>query len=165
MAASRKRGIIMKWTFLRERIQKMCDDNDISVKEMCMHADIKYTTLSSFLTGDSKTTSLDNIQAIADFFNVPLDYLMRPALANYLLSQDVITLEPKTPEYELVSNYRVATPPDQSVLLRFASFAAQVANKTPDLMISEPRTFFFINNHVREQERSQTNDLVTEKKQ
>lgn len=92
----------MNWDFLRNRIKTLCEKNNLSIKEMCEKSDVNYKTFYGFFIGTNKTTSLDNIQGIAKFFQVTIDYLLERETKKR--EDDSLSME----EAELVRAYRNA---------------------------------------------------------
>lgn len=61
---------------LYEKIDFLCDTNKIARKELARQTGISYATLNSMFSRQSTNISLETIRAIANFFNVSLDYLL-----------------------------------------------------------------------------------------
>ena len=59
-----------------ERIESLCKDKGINVTEMCKLAGVSRSVLSDYKTGRKQSISTQNIEKIADFFEVSMDYIL-----------------------------------------------------------------------------------------
>lgn len=61
---------------LHETIWALCDNAGISVGKMCSDTGISRGNLTDLKMGRIKSLSATNLQKIADYFKVPVDYLL-----------------------------------------------------------------------------------------
>lgn len=61
---------------LYEKIDFLCKTNGITRKELARQTGISYATLNAMFARQSTNISLETIRAIANHFNVSLDYLL-----------------------------------------------------------------------------------------
>ena len=57
-----------------EKIQYLCDENNIKLAHLCKEANIPKSTLSELKQGRTKTLSTQTLSKIANYFNVSLDF-------------------------------------------------------------------------------------------
>ena len=60
---------------LYTRIERLCEENNTNVTELCRELKMPRSPLSELKAGRSKTLSSDKLVSIADYFNVSLDWL------------------------------------------------------------------------------------------
>lgn len=58
------------------RIEKICRENGINITQMCKAAGVPRSALSDFKAGRKQTISIINLEKIASYFNVSIDYLL-----------------------------------------------------------------------------------------
>ena len=68
------RRLIMKFY---EKINIQLKEKKITRKQLCEGIGVSYNTITSMFTRQSKSITLDVIEAIAEFLNVSADYLVR----------------------------------------------------------------------------------------
>jgi transcriptional regulator with XRE-family HTH domain len=61
---------------LYEKLDTLCKERKINITAMCNAAGVNRSALSDYKTGRNKTISIDNLQKIADYFVISLDYLL-----------------------------------------------------------------------------------------
>jgi transcriptional regulator with XRE-family HTH domain len=61
---------------LYERIDALCKSKKTTISAMCKDLSINRSTLSELSSGRTKSLSTANINKIADYFNVSIDYLL-----------------------------------------------------------------------------------------
>ena len=61
---------------LYEKIEGLCDSKGIKVGRMCADIGIHRSVLGNLSSGKSKTLSTKNLKLIAEYFNIPIDYLI-----------------------------------------------------------------------------------------
>lgn len=66
----------------RERYKKERDKRGFTDTYVCQNTGVKQSTLSDWLSGESKTLGGDKAIALAKFFDVPLDSFVEPILVN-----------------------------------------------------------------------------------
>lgn len=57
-----------------EKIQYLCDENNIKLAHLCKEANIPKSTLSELKQGRTKTLSTQTLSKIANYFHISLDY-------------------------------------------------------------------------------------------
>lgn len=57
-----------------ERIEKLCSENNVDVKRMLTECGLSRNVVDNMKNGSKP--SIDKIQAISDYFNVTVDYLL-----------------------------------------------------------------------------------------
>ncbi|MGN1133348.1 MAG: helix-turn-helix domain-containing protein [Oscillospiraceae bacterium] len=62
---------------LYNRIEELCKQNKISITAMCKNAGVSRGSLTDLKSGRKKSLSTETISKIADYFSVPMDYLVR----------------------------------------------------------------------------------------
>lgn len=60
---------------LYERIESLCKKRGINVTTLCSDCNISRASLSDFKSGRKKTLSAKTLMAIADYFDVSIDFL------------------------------------------------------------------------------------------
>lgn len=61
---------------LYEKIDFLCESNNITRKNLAKQTGVSYATLNSMFARQSTNISLETIRAIANYFQVSLDYLL-----------------------------------------------------------------------------------------
>ena len=61
---------------LYKRITVLCKDRGITVTELCRQCEISRASLSDLKTGRKQSISTKNLSKIANFFDVPTDFLL-----------------------------------------------------------------------------------------
>lgn len=61
---------------LYTRIEKLCEENNTNVTELCRELKMPRSPLSELKAGRSRTLSTDKLILIAKYFNVSLDWLI-----------------------------------------------------------------------------------------
>ena len=61
---------------LYERIVALCKKKGITASKMCLELGLSKSTMSDMKSGRKKGLSTDNAQKIADYFDVPVGYLL-----------------------------------------------------------------------------------------
>lgn len=59
-----------------EKIDFLCESNNITRKNLAKQTGVSYATLNSMFARQSTNISLETIRALANHFNVSLDYLL-----------------------------------------------------------------------------------------
>jgi transcriptional regulator with XRE-family HTH domain len=57
-----------------DKIQELCDLKGIKIAQLCRETGVPKSTLSGLKQGKTKTLSTPNLQKIAQYFSVSLDY-------------------------------------------------------------------------------------------
>ncbi len=61
---------------LYERIESLCSEKSINITMMCKEAEVPRSALSDYKAGRKKTISITNLEKIANYFDVSVDYLL-----------------------------------------------------------------------------------------
>lgn len=61
-------------TMIADKIVKLCQENNIKVKQMLLECDLSKNTVDNMKRGSMP--SVDKIMIIADYFNMSMDYLL-----------------------------------------------------------------------------------------
>lgn len=61
---------------LYTRIEKLCEENNTNVTELCRELKMPRSPLSELKAGRSKTLSSDKLVSIAEYFHVSVDWLV-----------------------------------------------------------------------------------------
>jgi len=61
---------------LYERIESLCSAKGINITLMCKNAGVPRSALSDYKAGRKKTISITNLEKIAEYFEVTVDYLL-----------------------------------------------------------------------------------------
>jgi len=68
-------------TSLYEKIQELCVLKGINSSKLCTEIGVSKSLMTELKTGRSKQLSLKNVEKIADYFKVPIDFLLeRPPI-------------------------------------------------------------------------------------
>ncbi len=61
---------------LYERIEALCSERNLNITQMCKLTGVPRSALSDYKTGRKKSISLQNIEKIADYFEISVDRLL-----------------------------------------------------------------------------------------
>lgn len=73
---------------LYERIESLCKSEGITMTEMCRRAKVPRGNLTDLNKGRQKSLAPKNLQKIADYFNVSVDYLLTGIKKEPTISED-----------------------------------------------------------------------------
>ena len=82
-----KNGVI-DMSNLYERIESLCKSEGITMTEMCRRAKVPRGNLTDLNKGRQKSLAPKNLQKIADYFNVSVDYLLTGIKKEPTISED-----------------------------------------------------------------------------
>lgn len=115
-----------------DRIESLCKEKGINVTEMCKLSGVSRSVLSDYKTGRKQSISTPNIEKIADFFEVSMDYVLcktdikkTPALTKR--DEREITFDDFT--YAFLDESEELTEENKAKLLEMAKFFKQQQDK------------------------------------
>lgn len=103
-----------------ERIEMLCKENGINITTMCKAAGVPRSVLSDYKTGRKKSISTKNIELIADYFCVSVDYVLcKTDIKN---TPSKLDEELEGVEFALWGEVREMTEAQKRDVLKFAKF-------------------------------------------